>query len=26
VISAAYGIPGSEIMVLNGNSPEAIEV
>ena len=26
VISAAYGIPGSEIMVLNGNSPEASEV
>jgi len=26
VISAAYGIPGSEIMVLNGNSPEANEV
>lgn len=26
VISAAYGIPGSEIMVLNGNSPEADEV
>jgi len=26
VISQAYGIPGSEIMVLNGNSPEANEV
>ena len=26
VISNAYGIPGSEIMVLNGNSPEAEEV
>ena len=26
VISAAYGIPGSEIMVLNGNSAEANEV
>ncbi len=26
VISAAYGVPGSEIMVLNGNSPEANEV
>ncbi len=25
-ISAAYGIPGSEIMVLNGNSAEAEEV
>jgi hypothetical protein len=25
-ISVAYGIPGSEIMVLNGNSPEADEV
>ena len=25
-ISAAYGIPGSEIMVLNGNSAEANEV
>lgn len=26
VISAAYGVPGSEIMVLNGNSAEANEV
>ena len=26
VISEVYGIPGAEIMVLNGNSPEANEV